>query len=57
MELFYSTSLSKPFGKELTIDIFLLDFSVNSTFLGLVSICYLACKIHCLGDKIGLCLA
>lgn len=49
IELLYSAFPSNPFGKELRIDISLLDFSMNSAFLDLVSICYLACKIHHFG--------
>ena len=48
-------SPSNPFQKQLTIDISLLDFSVNSAFLDFVSAFYLSCKIHHFGDKNGLC--
>lgn len=54
MELFYSISPPSSFGNKLTIDISLLDFSVNSAFLDLVSVCDLAYKIHCFQDETGL---
>lgn len=54
IELLYSASPPSSFGKELTIDISLSDFSVNSAFLDLVSVCDLACKIHCFGAVTGL---
>lgn len=53
MELFYSTSPPSSFGNKLTIDISLLDFSVNSAFLDLVSVCDLAYKIHALGMRLA----
>ena len=46
-------SPSNPFGKQLTIDISLLDFSVNSAFLDLVSVCYCLVKSITLGIRMA----
>lgn len=54
IELLYPASPPSSFGEELTIDISLLDFPVNFAFLDLVSVCDLACRIHCFGDETGL---